>query len=148
MEWYIQCICSLTTAQFKWNIDIKQVLLLSKIYYPIRSHQNTYKYSLSAFDYSNYIDNYESRTKAYTFFLKLPFSFKIKVEIEKWNIKTDINLCYKKKIWLSIVTVSAQHVAYAMHIQMVNPALYPKHIQFGEERIQCMWVAYSCSTIF
>ena len=37
------------------------------------SHQTTYNYSLSAIDYNNYIDNYDSGTKTCTKYIKIPF---------------------------------------------------------------------------
>ena len=83
------------------------------------SHQNTCNYSLSAIVVNNHIDSYDLE-KTSTWFLKLPFFIAILVEIEKWNIKSNVNPCHSKKAVL-IVMVSVQHMANAMPTYMVKP---------------------------
>ena len=59
------------------------------------SHQNTCNYSFSAIDYNNYIDSYDSG-KDLHLIPKNIFLFTILVEIEKRNIKANVNLCHSK----------------------------------------------------
>ena len=102
------------------------------------SHQNTCNYSLSAIDYNDYIDSYDLGKNLHLI-SKITFLFTIIfVEIEKRNIKANVNPCKSKKKPVIIVLVSVPHMANAMPIYMVKTTLYPIIIQFDEETIQLM----------
>ena len=62
------------------------------------SRQNTCNYSLSAIDYNNYIDSYDLGKNLHLI-PKLLFLFTILVEIEKWNVKENVNPCHSKKLF-------------------------------------------------
>ena len=52
---------------------------MQALYHPLCKPPKTCNYSLSAIDYNNYIDNYDSR-KSYRLIPKITFSFTILVE--------------------------------------------------------------------
>ena len=88
------------------------------------SHQNTYNYSLSAIDYSNYIDNIQGQTRTQNF------------ENYHCHFKQK-NFFYR---YCSCPT-------YCTPIHMVIIDSYPKQIQFGEERIQFILVTYTTRVV-
>ena len=91
---------------------------------------------LSAIDYNNFIDSYDLGKNLHLI-PKITFLFTILAEIEKQNIKANVNPCHSKKNVL-IITVSVPHMANAMPIHMVETSIFPIIIQFDEETIQLM----------
>ena len=98
------------------------------------SHQNTCNYSLSANDYKNYTDNYDSGKKLTLYSYYYLFYLQYWLESINETLKQMFILAIAKKLFL-IVTVSVPHMANAMPIHMVKTALYPFIIQLDEETI-------------
>ena len=53
---------------------------------------------MSAIDYNNHIESYDLGKNLHLI-PKITFLFTILVEIEKWNIKANVNPCHSKKLF-------------------------------------------------